>query len=89
MHCINKRHGNIKKKSHNYYYPLLYNLQSSILYIWMPLRVSKVMYITCNMGAHNLPDMSGKSLMPMLQLLHIDSKPTLVYASPFPQQKEQ
>ena len=48
-------------------------------------RVPEVIHITCNMGAHNLPDMyilrpaplglwankSGKSFVPMLQLLYI------------------
>ena len=48
-------------------------------------RVPEVIHIICNMGAHDLPDMyalgpaarglwayiSGKSFMPMLQLLHV------------------
>ena len=57
------------------------NRQSSQLQVWLIIRALEVMHSTCNMGAHDLPDMyalriqayiSGKSLVPMLQLLLID-----------------
>ena len=59
------------------------DMQSSELYVWVIFKLVEVIHITCNMGAHHLSDMctlrpvtfklrpciSGKSLMPMLQLL--------------------
>ena len=79
MHCINKHHGNVLNKN-----PIItmtihcyINRQSRQLYVSVILRVPEVIH--SNMGTCDMPNMyalglqhyiSGKSLIPMLQLLH-------------------